>query len=308
MNVVDLFAGAGGFSRGFEIEGFKLVVAVENFKPVANTYKYNFPEVEVLVKDIKEVTGEEIIRICGDVDVLIGSPPCEPFTKANPMALRPEDRLYKDKRGILTLHYIRLVKEINPKIFIMENVPGILELKKALIREFRKIGYENVFFNVLRAEDYGNPSKRTRVFISNVEINPKKVDKKMRVIDAIGDLNEFGKIPNHEPIKIPRSKIEKIRKLKWGESLVKFEGRKGEYRNWIRLHPYKLAPTVMGHSRFIHPFEDRLLTVREHARLMGFPDDHIFLAGKNVQYEMIGEAVPVPLSRAIAREVKNLLT
>ena len=185
MNVVDLFAGAGGFSRGFEIEGFKLVVAVENFKPVANTYKYNFPEVEVLVKDIKEVTGEEIIRICGDVDVLIGSPPCDPFTKANPMALRPEDRLYKDKRVILTLHYIRLVKEINPKIFIMENVPGILELKKALIREFRKIGYENVFFNVLRAEDYGNPSKRTRVFISNVEINPKKVDKKMRVIDPI---------------------------------------------------------------------------------------------------------------------------
>ncbi len=307
MNVVDIFAGAGGFSRGFELAGFELVVAVENFKPVANTYKHNFPNTEVLVKDVKEVRGDEILRICGDIDVLIGSPPCEPFTKANPMILKPEDRLYKDKRGILTLHFIRFVKELKPRIFVMENVLGILDIKQTLIKEFKKIGYEKIYFNVLKAENYGNPSRRTRVFISNIEINPKPINEKRRVIDAIYDLRELGKLPNHEPMKIPKSKLEKVRKLKWDESLIRFEGSKGEYRNWIRLHPYKLAPTVMGHSRFIHPFEDRLLTVREHARLMGFPDDHIFLGGKRVQYEMVGEAVPVPLAKVIAYKIRDLL-
>ena len=139
MNVVDIFAGAGGFSRGFELEGYKIVVAIDNFKPVAETYKTNFPETEVIVRDVKLVTGKEIERICGDVEVLIGSPPCEPFTSANVKRFpKPEDRLYIDKRGQLTLHFIRLVKELKPKIFIMENVPKILELKEALVREFRR--------------------------------------------------------------------------------------------------------------------------------------------------------------------------
>jgi DNA (cytosine-5)-methyltransferase 1 len=307
MKVVDLFAGAGGFSRGFEQAGFEVVVAVENFKPVAETYKTNFPDTEVIVRDIQLVTAKEIERICGDVEVLIGSPPCEPFTGANARRLpKPEDRLYVDKRGQLTLHFIRLVKELKPKVFVMENVPKIMELKQALVREFRKIGYD-IHFNLLKAEDYGNPSRRTRVFVSNVEIKPESKAKKRKVIDAIGDLPKpDGSIPNHEIVlKIPKSKIERISRLKWGQSLVRFEGSGKICTNLTRLHPYKLAPTVMGSSRFIHPFEDRFLTVREHARLMGFPDDHVFLGGKNVQYNMVGEAVPVPLAKAIAKYIKR---
>ena len=310
MNVVDLFAGAGGFSRGFESEGFRVVVAVENFKPVAETYRANFPDTEVIMKDIKLVTGREIERICGDVDVLIGSPPCEPFTSANAKRFpRPKDRLYVDKRGQLTLHFIRIAGELKPKVFVMENVPKILELRSAIEREFRKIGYE-VHFNVLKAEDFGNPSRRTRVFVSNVKIAPEPLGRRIKVIDAIGDLPEpNGSIPNHEIlIRIPKNKMERIRRLRWGQSLVRFEGAGRICTNLMRLHPYKLAPTVMGNSRFVHPFEDRLLTVREHARLMGFPDDHIFLGGKNVQYDMVGEAVPVPLAKAVAREIEKCLS
>ncbi len=306
ISTVDLFAGAGGFSRGFEDAGFEVAVAVENFKPVAETYKMNFPKAEVIVKDIKLVTGKEIERICGDVDVLIGSPPCEPFTSANAKRFsKPEDRLYVDKRGQLTLHSIRLVKELKPKVFVMENVPKIMELRHALMKEFKKAGYD-VYFNVLRAEDYGNPSKRARVFVSNVKIEPKFKVKRRSVIDAIGDLpSPDGSIPNHEIVlRIPRSKAEKVSRLKWGQSLIRFEGAGKTCTNLTRLHPYKLAPTVMGNSRFIHPFEDRFLTVREHARLMSFPDDHVFLGGKNVQYNMVGEAVPVSLARVVAEEIK----
>jgi DNA (cytosine-5)-methyltransferase 1 len=77
--------------------------------------------------------------------------------------------------------------------------------------------------------------------------------------------------------------------------------------NLIKLHPHKIAPTVLGSSRFIHPYEPRLLTVREQARLMGFPDDHVFLGGRDEQYNQVGEAVPPTVAKAIASEVLTYL-
>ncbi len=315
FKVVDLFSGAGGFSRGFKEEGFKIIGAIENFKPIAETYKANFPEAKVLVEDIQEVHALDFLDYVGDTpDVIIGGPPCEPFTRANPRRQeRPLDRLYKDPIGRLVLHFVRFVADLQPKVFVMENVPHIMEgeLKYAILREFKRAGYETVYFNLLRAEHYGTPSRRLRVFISNIRIKPKRIRKIIRVIDAIGDLPEpddIHDIPNHELVPLSPRKLRKIRRLRWGQSLVYYGGAEGRvYTNLTRIHPYKLAPTVMGSSRFIHPFRDRLLTVREHARLMGFPDDHIFLGGRNLQFNQVGEAVPVPLARAIAREIKKYL-
>lgn len=302
MNVIDLFSGCGGFSRAFVEVGFDVVCAVENFKPVAETYLRNFPKVEILIKDIKEVSADDILKICGDVDVIIGSPPCEPFTSMNLRRMdNPKDRLYVDKRGVLTLHFIRIVRELRPKIFVLENVPQILEVKQYIQQEFYRAGFENIFFNILRAENYGNPSKRLRVFISNINIEDCVESRKVSVIEAIGDLPSpyQSNIPNHCYISLSKEKIRKISGLKWGESLYKF----GRYRNWTRLHPHRVAPTVHGNSRFVHPYQNRLLTVREQARLMGFPDEHIFLGGKNIQFEMVGESVPIPLGKKVARAV-----
>lgn len=313
--VIDLFCGAGGFSRGFKEEGFKVVLGVENLDIIANTFKKNFPEAVVIVDDIKNIHSRDIAKIVDRPDVVIGGPPCEAFTKANPHRKeKPIDRLYSDPIGTLVLHFIRIVGDLKPKIFVMENVPGILEgeLKHYLAKEFKRVGYEKVFFNILKAENYGTPSHRVRVFISNIRIKPPPVEKKVRVIDAIGDLpspDSLHDIPNHDPIPLSKRKRRRISRLKWGEALIRYRG-SGEdiYTNLIRLHPYKIAPTVMGSSRFIHPFEDRLLTVREQARLMGFPDDHIFLGGRDVQFNEVGEAVPVPLAKAIARVVKEELS
>ena len=103
--------------------------------------------------------------------------------------------------------------------------------------------------------------------------------------------------------------MRRIRKLKWGQALIRYYGFKGkQLPNLIRLHPKKIAPTVLGSSRFIHPYEDRFLTVREQARLMGYPDNFVFLGGRDVQYNQVGESVPVPLSRAIAEVVLEYLT
>ncbi|RLE67732.1 MAG: DNA (cytosine-5-)-methyltransferase [Thermoprotei archaeon] len=313
--VADLFCGAGGFSRGFKDEGFKIVLGIDNFDVVADTFKRNFPEAKVIVDDIKNVHSKDVIELIEEVDVIIGGPPCEAFTKANPRRKeRPIDRLYTDPTGSLVLHFIRIVGDLKPKIFVMENVPAIAEgeLRHSLVREFKRACYDRVYFNVLRAEKYGNPSHRTRVFMSNIKLSPEPAEKTVRVIDAIGDLPSpysVHEIPNHEPIPLSRRKMRRISKLRWGEALIRYRGSGGKiYTNLVRLHPYKIAPTVMGSSRFVHPFENRLLTVREQARLMGFPDDHIFIGGRDVQFDEVGEAVPVPLARAIARVIKEELS
>ncbi|EHR79370.1 modification methylase [Thermococcus litoralis DSM 5473] len=310
MKVIDLFAGAGGFSRGFKEEGFEIVAAVENFPPKAKTYQINFPETFVFVEDIKRLDAEKLKKEIGEVEVIIGGPPCEPFTAINlKRKENPLDRLYNDPIGRLVLHFIRFLKAFKPAIFVMEEVPQVMEgpLREALQKEFKKAGYE-VYFNILDAYDYRTPQIRKRVFISNVPLNPPKVREKLTVWDAIGDLPDprFSEkeIPNHEYVPLSAKKRRAIAKLGWGEALHSFGGR---FKNWIRLHPYKPAPTVRGTSRFIHPFEDRLLTVREQARLMGYPDYHIFLGGRNVQYDSVGESVPPTVARAIAEVVKEML-
>ncbi|MFA4720297.1 DNA cytosine methyltransferase [Pyrococcus kukulkanii] len=290
MKVLDLFAGAGGFSLGFKLSGFEIVSAVENFKPKAKTYSYNFPGVKVVAQDIKLVDPREF----GEVDVVIGGPPCEPFTAISQRRMEePRDRLYRDPIGRLVLEFIRFVKVLKPKVFVMENVPQILEVEEYLRKEFEKAGYD-VYFNVLNALDYGVPQIRRRVFISNIELKPRKVKGPRKVWDVLKDVPLDA--PNNELWSPPGKVRGKIPYLKWGQAAQRF----GRFQNWVRLHPYKPAPTVRGNSRFVHPFEDRPLTVREQARLMGFPDDFVFLGGRKVQFDSVGEAVPPPLAKAIA--------
>ena len=315
--MVDLFSGGGGFGRGFEEAGFKVVVAVDNYPPAAKTYKANFPHAIVVADDIKEVSGHTFRELAGiapgDVDVVIASPPCEPFTGANPERMPdPIDRLYSDPAGQLFLHAIRVIGELRPLVFVIENVPGILEppIKRSIRAELARAGYPRVYFNVLNAEDHGTPSRRTRVFVSNIPLNPPKTPGPT-VEEALRGLPPPGAAwpPNHEyPQPLSGRHARRISRLRWGEALIYYRGAGGRrLPNYIRLDPRRPAPTVMGTSRFVHPYEDRLLTVREQARLMGFPDYHVFLGSRDAQYDQVGEAVPPPLAKAIAEEVARAL-
>jgi Site-specific DNA methylase len=114
-------------------------------------------------------------------------------------------------------------------------------------------------------------------------------------------------LPNHETVTLSASKAERIAAVRPGEALMKFRGASGTYGNYIRLRWDEPAPTVMGSRRFIHPEENRLLTVREQARLMGFPDHHVFFGPKDSQFNQVGEAVPPPLAQAIAEYIKDIL-
>ncbi|MCS7140016.1 MAG: DNA cytosine methyltransferase [Nitrososphaerota archaeon] len=311
--VLDLFCGAGGFSLGFVLEGFKVMLGVDIEYKVAETYHENLG-VEVLCEDIRDTHSLDLKGMIDDIDVIIASPPCEPFTGANPRReVNVLDRLYLNETGRLFLHAIRVIGDLKPKAFIIENVPSILEseLKEFIEHELRVVGYDRVHFNVLYAEHYGTPSHRKRVFISNFKLRPKPIKKIVTVGEALAGLpdpTEINNVPNHVVRPIPLKKLKKVAKLRWGEELVLYKGAERRVLpNWVRLHPFKLAPTVLGGSRFIHPYENRLLTVREQARLMGFPDSFAFKGGLDLQYNMVGEAVPPPLSRAIAKETFKLL-
>ncbi len=310
VNTVDIFSGGGGFGLGFATAGFKIRVAVEIDRDAARTYSANHRETVVLQEDVRNVDYRDLEKYAGDIQIVIGSPPCEPFTAANPNRMEdPADRLYVDPAGQLTLEFIRLVGELGPEVFVMENVAALAEepLRTYLEREFRRVGYE-VYFNVLHAEDYGVPSRRRRVFISNIEIKPPK-SRRITVREALADLPppDSGLLPNHETTTLSAKKLEKISRLRPGEALMRYRGAGGFYENYIRLTWDDVAPTVMGSRRFVHPEEHRVLTVREQARLMGYPDHYVFYGSKDSQYNQVGESVPPPLAYAIAVEVKKYL-
>ncbi len=295
MRVLDLFCGAGGFGLGFKRAGFE-VKGVDNWEPAVRVYRRNVGEAEL--RDVREIKGGRVVGV-------IGGPPCEPHTYARPDRKDPEERLYRDPVGSLVLEFVRIVRESQPEFYVMENVMGILDARRIIKREFREAGYK-VKVNVLEAAYSGVPSFRKRVFFSNVRIRLKK-EPWRTVWDAIGDLPEPDGFPDHVAKELPKKVRKRMWKLKWGQGAVYFRGARGILRNFIRLHPLKPAPTVMGKSRFIHPFRNRMLTPREHARLMSFPDTFVFGEAPGITYDLIGEAVPPLLAEKIAREIRRRL-
>ncbi len=316
FSVIDLFAGGGGFGYGFKKEGFEISAAVEINTAAALTYQRNVNPKQLFNTDIRTLSGREFEN--QNPDVVIGGPPCEAYT---PVSLNrmdyPTDRLYVDPRGRLTLDYIRLVAHLQPKVFVMENVLQITEgqLKYALIEEFKWAGYEKIYFNVLRSENYGSPSERTRVFVSNISfkdwLERFRVSKKTTVWEAIGDLPKpdwAHDIDNHSWVDIPKKFKKRWEKLRFGQAALFFGRGKQTFKDYTKLHPDKIAPTVKGSGRFLHPYQPRLLSVREQARLMTYPDDFVFEGGLNEQYNQVGESVQPLISNLIAKAVKEFLT
>jgi DNA (cytosine-5)-methyltransferase 1 len=311
---VDLFAGAGGWSRGLVAAGFKVLAAVENEPGARQAYALNFPDHRLITLDLKKVDFAALREELGEIDLVVGSPPCEAFTAANAgRRADPLDRLYKDPAGALTWHFIQALAKLQPRAFVMENVPGIAEgpLKRELRALFRKAGFPRVDVHELRAEEHGVPSRRTRVFASNLALVLAAQPPPPVAWDVIADLRDLdaaGDVPNHAKLTVSRREGARIAGLEEGQSLYHWRSAEGRVLGHkTRLRPDEVAPTVMGSSRFVHPMDNRFLTVREHARLMGFPDEHVFAGGRGQQYDQVGEAVPPPLARAIAVEARRLL-
>ncbi len=171
MNVIDLFAGCGGLSLGFIQAGFDIDKAVEYDPAIANTYKKNHPEVDVHIDDIKNIDTEGVFTR-GEAEVIIGGPPCQGFSMAG---ARIRQGFIDDPRNYLFKHYFNVVKTVKPKIFVMENVKGMMTMQGGKIfDEILNIFSDpqmndgvpyHLFHRVVKAVDFGIPQKRERLII-----------------------------------------------------------------------------------------------------------------------------------------------
>lgn len=327
-NYIDLFCGSGGFSLGFEQAGFMNIFSVEFDPEICNTYRHNFPNHKLLECDIQQLSNEEVMKIVGNkkVDVIIGGPPCQGFSMAGNIGRKFID----DPRNNLFKEFVRIVKVVRPKCFVMENVARLYTRKKGETREeilkcFRELGYV-VEAKIVLASEYGVPQNRSRVlFIGKRTGNfmelihfPKKVKgKKLTIKDAIDkfpplESGQSSSIPNHEAMVHSPQMLEKMKFVKDGGSRYDIpediRPQKGDIRKYIRYDSTKPSICITGDMRKVfHYSQNRALTVRELAAIQTYPDDFVFLGSKSTQQQMVGNSVPPVLAKAIAESIKEML-
>lgn len=324
LELISLFSGAGGLDLGFEKAGFKIIIANEFDKTIWETYEKNHTA-KLLKADVSTIKSSDF----PECDGVIGGPPCQSWSEAG--SLRGID----DPRGQLFYEYIRILKDKRPKFFLAENVKGMMAKRhtdavEAIVSKFEEAGYD-VSIHLLNASDYGVPQDRKRVFYIGFRKDlkvlftpPQPYNYKLTFKDAIYDLKDSAipaldknrtngdncLISNHEyfigaysPIFMSRNRVRK-----WEEQAftVQASGRQSQ------LHPQ--APPMPKIENNKHVFKAgkeelyRRLTVREAARLQGFPDDfRFYYTNLNDGYKMIGNAVPVNLAFEIAKSIIKAL-
>ena len=333
MRIISLFSGCGGLDLGFEKAGFEIPVANEFDKTIFETFKINHPHTKLIEGDVRQITKNDIEKYLGDdnIDGIIGGPPCQSWSEAGAL------RGIEDARGKLFFEYIRILKEFKPKFFLAENVSGMLanrhsEAVKNIIFMFDEAGYD-VSLTLVNAKNYSIAQERKRVFFIgfrkdlNIKFNfPKgsteEDETKLTLRDVIWDLKDSAvpalsrnyhnpeSINNNEyfvgeysPIFMSRNRVKD-----WNEQAftIQASGRQSQ------LHPSAPKMVKVGKDKceFVKDKKDlyRRLTVREAARIQGFPDNFKFIY-ENVDngYKMIGNAVPVNLAFEIACAIKKEL-
>lgn len=322
---IDLFSGCGGLSLGFDNAGFNNILSVE-FNPVfANTYRKNFPNHNLIVDDIKNVSNDTIKNIVGNkkIDVIVGGCPCQGFSIAGNIARNIID----DPRNYLFKEFVRFVEVVKPKFFVFENVANLEKYNngkalKSIENAFSNLGY-TIKHKVLLASEYNVPQDRRRIFIIGKKGNdnnfcfPNKSNKKITIKDAIDDLpklksGESSNIPNHVAMKHSDQMLEKMSYVKDGgdrnDIPLNLRPKTGDIRKYIRYNSSKPSVCVTGDMRKIfHYNQNRALTCRELARLQTFPDNFIFYGNSIDVQQQIGNAVPVELAKVIALQLIEAL-
>lgn len=202
MNVIDLFSGCGGISKGFEEAGFNIILGVDNWIDSLETFKRNHKGSQILNADITSISGRDLKKhLPGEkIDIIVGGPPCQGFSLAG-------NRNEKDERNLLVFHFARIVGELKPKAFVMENVLGILsmasgKIKEDLIKEFKNLGY-NADARALYAHHYGVPQMRRRVFFIGIR-------KDLGITPEFPEQTHFDKELNHGQLFFAGKNLKKV--------------------------------------------------------------------------------------------------
>lgn len=325
MNLVTLFAGAGGLDLGFQQAGFNIIWSNEYDKTIWPTHEYNFPNTKLDTRNIVDIPSSEV----PSADGIIGGPPCQSWSEAGAR------RGITDKRGQLFHEYIRILKDKQPLFFLAENVSGILHKRhhdafQSILNMFEIAGY-NVNYKLLNAKDYGVAQDRLRVIIVGFHKRlgkffefPEGEDSTRNLKDIISDLkdnvvpavasnktNPDAKVPNHEYMMGGFSSIfmSRNRVRAWDEPSFTIQA--GGRHAPIHPDAPKMQKEDKDQFKFREGFEQyyRRLSVRECARIQAFPDDFIFRYQSVADgYKMVGNAVPVEFARRLAISIKEQIT
>ena len=323
---VELFAGAGGLALGLEKAGFDSKCLVEIDKHACATLKTNRPEWNVVEGDIVKIADAGIKPLLSspEIDLVAGGYPCQAFSYAG------KQLGFDDVRGTMFFYFAKIVDELRPKVFLAENVRGLISHDKGrtlqtMLSVYAEIGYRTEV-HLLKATDYGVAQKRERVIIVGIRNDlkgkyelppthkktptlrdvlknvPKSVGakyppKKKAVLDLVPQGGNWRSLPND------------VAREYMGKSYFLGGGKTGIARRLSWDEPcltLTCSPAQMQTER-CHPDETRPLTVREYARIQGFPDEWEFKGGVGAQYKQIGNAVPVELARSVGESLKRLL-
>lgn len=336
FKVVSLFAGGGGSSTGYRMAGGKILAINEFVEKAQESYNANYPSTYIFKEDVRELTGEIILKTLnlkkGELDILDGSPPCSAFSMCG---IREKgwgkDKKYSDNKvqrvDDLFFEYLRILKEVQPKVCVAENVKGLIsgdakKYLKEILKGFQEAGY-NIKAKVLYACDYGVPQSRPRlIFIgirNDIEYNdnilgsrfPKKLYNKNNFIT----LNEaFETLVNTKEdlelaeIKNKDSKIYNILvNTKPGDSFSVANSKlynKHSFFSHYKLDLNKISFTCTTSRDLYHP-DNRYMTLGELKRILSIPDDYINLGTVSQQVERLGRMVAPLMMKAIAENIYN---
>ena len=330
FTTIELFAGAGGLALGVERAGFKTIAAIEFDRDACDTLEANRSDWNVICDDIANISNldlEEYFGIkTGELDLLSGGAPCQAFSYAG-------KRLgFEDTRGTLFYHYALFLQKLQPKMFLFENVRGLLthdrgRTYQTMLNVFRDAGY-NIDKKVLNAWDYGNAQKRERLITIGIRQDilgktmfefPKEHEYKPVLRDVLKDVPDSPYTPYGDKKKalfelvppggywrdIDPDLAKEYMKSCWNMG----GGRTGILRRMSMDEPSLTVLTSPSQKQTerCHPTEARPFTIRENARIQSFPDDWIFCGSIGSQYKQVGNAVPVNLAYDVALEVHKSL-
>lgn len=338
LTAIDLFAGAGGATQGLSDAGYSVIAAIENDRDACETYQANHPQTRLLQEDIEQVDPgrlrNELQLDVGQLTLITACPPCQGFS-----TLGRGDR--SDPRNDLVREIARFAGEFRPSVVLAENVPGLASDARyaEMTRELEDLGFLSETY-IVNAADFGVPQHRRRLICVAVDTNlvdalpahlddllPDSFDKSP--VDAMSVLREAGRTRGvrdrlHRPRQHSKAVVDRIAAIprnggrhdlppKHQLACHKKIDRHGASTVYGRIRTTGPAPTMTTRcttpscGRFVHPTENRGITLREAALLQTFPKTYVFNGSHQSIERQIGNAIPVRLADALGRVVSKIL-